>query len=214
MSINIPTFTIPYYDENVKKLEPLVKAKNGLLSRFSDVFVVIIMPFTIILGSFALFALFSLLSVEGIPQASDGFPASIAISLIALFVLSLSLMASLFIHGGPYWRKVSKITIPIVKELDLVEKLEYWLKTNYGLRLSSRPGEVAQDLLINNALYPKNTIGLELYQDRDDTPRYFIGIFVEKSPGVFELQKASVSDTTESVYFTAIPETEREKVTS
>lgn len=216
MSTNVPTFTIPHYEENAEKFQPLAKMKNNSFSKFSDLFFVLSVISMIILGCLALFSLFSLSSIEGIPQASDGFPASLAVSFIVLFVLLFSLMVSLFIYGGPYARKVEKITTPIVKDLDLVEKLEYWLKANYGLRLKWPLSDaVVQDLLINNAVTPKKRVYVNLIQDRDaDVEIKFSGLFVEKAPGVFELQKASINDTTESVYFTAIPEAGREKATS
>lgn len=215
MSTNVPTFTIPHYEENAEKFQPLAKMKNNSFSKFSDLFFVLSVISMIVLGCLALFSLFSLSSLEGIPQASDGFPASLAVSFIVLFVLCLSFVISLFMHGGPYMRKVAKTTIPIVKDLDLVEKLEYWLKANYGLRFGSRPGEVVQDLLINNVVTPKKRVYVNLIQDREaDVEIKFSGLFVEKTPGVFELQKASISDTTESIYFTAISEAEREKATS
>lgn len=213
MSTNVPTFTIPHYEENVKKLEPLVKAKNGLLSRFSLVLKMTAEPFIALWGGLALWSVLSSLTVSVFSRADGSplVPVWFVFLSIALLVFSIYCDTALSI---PSKRNTVKIATPIVKDLDLVEKLEYWLKANYGLRLSSKPSGVAQDLLVNNSLFPKNTIGVELYQDRNGVSKYFNGVFAEKAPGVFELQKASINDTTESVYFTAIPETENEEVAS
>lgn len=212
MSANVPTFTIPHYEENAESLQSLAKAKSSLWHRPSFAAEVIAVVSALLLFVVSPFSFFHRLPINKhfYNNETPLLPVILSVALLILIISSV-----FFFNGGPYMRKVAKTTVPMVEDFDILEKLEYWLKTNYGFRLGSEPSEVVQDLLINNAVTPKKRVYVNLIQDRDDGfPKYFSGVFAEKAPGVFELQKASISDTTESIYFTAISETGSERVTA